>query len=182
MIYIYTFYIYTLLIYIYTHYIYMCVFCLQSACELHIIVSLGEPKWCTIPAWEALNPSAPLWLCCFFVSGTSNIGLQTRDHYEHVTICIIFIAPFWRKKKVIIHIIFLYILIPWSFNITLIYRLYITWPIYSWWRPTKMGDFPPAEPPGLGRILHLCKPLLRKPGRPWWVPRLSVAINPSSPS
>jgi hypothetical protein len=32
--------------------------------------------------------------CCFFVSGTSNIGLQTRDHYEHVIIFIIFIAPF----------------------------------------------------------------------------------------
>jgi hypothetical protein len=104
--------------------------------------------------------------CCFFVSGTSNIGLQTRDHYEHVIIFIIFIAPFW-KKAVLIHIIFLYILIPWSFNITLIYRLYRTWPICSWWCPKKMGDFPPAEPPGLGRILHLCKPLLRKPGRPW---------------
>ena len=108
-----------------------------------------------------LADSGSLWTC----------------HYLYHLHC-----PVLKEKKVIIHIIFLYILIPWSFNITLIYRLYITWSIYSWWRPTKMGDFPPAEPPGLGRILHLCKPLLRKPGRPWWVPRLSVAINPSSPS
>ena len=111
-----------------------------------------------------LADSGSLWTC----------------HYLYHLHC-----PVLKKKAVIIHIIFLYILIPWSFNITLIYRLYRTWPICSWWCPKKWGIFRQLSRQvwvAFSTFANHCFGSLGAPGLPWWLPRLSVAINPSSPS